>query len=78
MESLSSIVSFLKEGVMLRSSDNGIFFMDEVAMGCYTGELPALAYDASERGSAGSLGMYFSKLAVDAAIHHKTTGIPYK
>ncbi|AQS36675.1 hypothetical protein Sps_04743 [Shewanella psychrophila] len=74
MDYSKDISTYLKGLSVLRSSEIGIFFMDEVTSGCYSRKLPTLAYDTSEGGSAGSLGMFFTKLAVDAAIQHKISG----
>ncbi|WP_157654476.1 hypothetical protein [Burkholderia ubonensis] len=54
---------------LVRPSDNGIFFMDEVSAGIYKGSLPREAYTTDDGGAAGSLGLYFSKLAVRAAAY---------
>ncbi|MEJ8673714.1 hypothetical protein [Chromobacterium amazonense] len=61
---------------MLRASENGIFFMDELAPGVYKGVLPKEAYSTDEAGAAGSLGMYYSKLAVKAAAYSLTQAVP--
>ncbi|MBP4050655.1 hypothetical protein J9978_14235 [Chromobacterium violaceum] len=60
---------------MLRASENGIFFMDELLPGVYKGVLPKEAYSTDEAGAVGSLGMYYSKLAVKAAAHSLTQAV---
>ncbi|MEN5315373.1 hypothetical protein [Pseudomonas koreensis] len=69
------VTELKKEKGMMRPSENGIFFMDELAPGIYNGVLPQEAYLTDETGAAGSLGMYYSKLAVRAIVYSLTQAV---